>query len=107
MHILHLNTTAHAGGAARAMYRLHQGLQQQGHHSAIVARLNNGLADPNVHELATLTRPQHRPGDRLLTPAGRIADPAEVANLAVFLASDESPFLTGVSVNIDGGFTLL
>jgi NAD(P)-dependent dehydrogenase (short-subunit alcohol dehydrogenase family) len=41
------------------------------------------------------------------TPAGRIADPAEVGNLAVYLASDESPFLTGVSVNIDGGFTLL
>lgn len=41
------------------------------------------------------------------TPAGRIAEPGEVANLAVFLASDESPFLTGVSVNIDGGFTLL
>ena len=41
------------------------------------------------------------------TPAGRIADPAEVANLAVFLASDEAPFLTGVSINIDGGFTAL
>jgi NAD(P)-dependent dehydrogenase (short-subunit alcohol dehydrogenase family) len=41
------------------------------------------------------------------TPAGRIAEPAEVANLAVFLGSDEAPFLTGVSVNIDGGFTLL
>ncbi|QUT06861.1 SDR family oxidoreductase [Sphingobium phenoxybenzoativorans] len=41
------------------------------------------------------------------TPAGRIADPKEVANLAVFLASAESPFLTGVSINIDGGFTLL
>lgn len=42
-----------------------------------------------------------------VTPAGRIAEPVEVANLAVYLASDESPFLTGVSVNIDGGFTLL
>lgn len=41
------------------------------------------------------------------TPAGRIADPEEVAMLAVYLASDESPFLNGVSVNIDGGFTLL
>jgi NAD(P)-dependent dehydrogenase (short-subunit alcohol dehydrogenase family) len=41
------------------------------------------------------------------TPAGRIAEPREVANLAVFLASDESPFLTGVSINIDGGFTLI
>ena len=41
------------------------------------------------------------------TPAGRIAEPWEVANLAVFLASRESPYLTGCSINIDGGFTLL
>jgi NAD(P)-dependent dehydrogenase (short-subunit alcohol dehydrogenase family) len=46
-------------------------------------------------------------GIEAATPAGRIADPAEVANLAVFLASEESPFLTGCSVNIDGGYTLL
>lgn len=41
------------------------------------------------------------------TPAGRIAKPWEVANLAVFLASGEAPYLTGCSINIDGGFTLL
>lgn len=41
------------------------------------------------------------------TPVGRIAEPWEVANLALFLAADESPFLTGVTINIDGGFTLL
>ena len=41
------------------------------------------------------------------TPVGRIAEPAEVANLALFLAADESPFVTGVTINIDGGFTLL
>lgn len=41
------------------------------------------------------------------TPVGRIAEPWEVANLALFLAGDGSPFLTGVTVNIDGGFTLL
>lgn len=41
------------------------------------------------------------------TPAGRIAEPWEVANLAVFLASGEAPFLTGCSINIDGGYTLL
>ena len=41
------------------------------------------------------------------TPAGRIAEPWEVANLAVFLASGEAPFLTGCSIAIDGGFTLL
>ncbi|QKR98348.1 SDR family oxidoreductase [Sphingomonas sp. CL5.1] len=51
--------------------------------------------------------PEFIAGLEAATPVGRIADPAEVANLAVFLASDESPFLTGMTINIDGGFTLL
>jgi len=37
-------------------------------------------------------------------PAGRFAEPAEVAALAVFLASDEAGYLNGVSVPIDGGW---
>lgn len=40
-------------------------------------------------------------------PVGRIADASEVASLAVFLASDESGFITGVDYLIDGGYTLL
>ncbi len=41
------------------------------------------------------------------TPMGRIADPSEVANLALFLASDEASFMTGSAVLIDGGYTTL
>jgi NAD(P)-dependent dehydrogenase (short-subunit alcohol dehydrogenase family) len=41
------------------------------------------------------------------TPAGRFADPSEVASLAVYLASDESKFVTGTGILIDGGYTLL
>jgi NAD(P)-dependent dehydrogenase (short-subunit alcohol dehydrogenase family) len=41
------------------------------------------------------------------TPMGRIADAAEVAELAVFLGSNESSFITGTSVLIDGGYTAL
>ena len=40
-------------------------------------------------------------------PVGRIADASEVASLAVFLASDESTFITGSDYLIDGGYTLL
>lgn len=37
------------------------------------------------------------------TPLGRIADPAETAAVALFLASSESSFMTGSEVFVDGG----
>ena len=40
-------------------------------------------------------------------PLGRMAETSEVANLALFLASDESSFITGMEHIIDGGMTAL
>ena len=40
-------------------------------------------------------------------PLKRMAEAAEVANLVVFLASDESAFITGTEHVIDGGMTAL
>jgi 2-keto-3-deoxy-L-fuconate dehydrogenase len=37
-------------------------------------------------------------------PIGRMAEPAEVASLALFLCSDEAAFITGADYPIDGGF---
>jgi len=37
------------------------------------------------------------------TPLGRMGEPAEVAQVAVFLASDESSYLTGQTIYPDGG----
>jgi NAD(P)-dependent dehydrogenase (short-subunit alcohol dehydrogenase family) len=37
-------------------------------------------------------------------PIGRMAEPKEVASLALFLCSDEAAFITGVDYPIDGGF---
>lgn len=45
-------------------------------------------------------------GDEMVgIPLGRLADPAEVSRLMVFLASDDSSFITGTEQVIDGGKT--
>ncbi len=40
-------------------------------------------------------------------PIGRMANPDEIAYLALFLCSDEAAFITGCDYPIDGGFTRL
>ena len=36
-------------------------------------------------------------------PMGRTGDPEEVAKVALFLASDDSSFVTGIELFVDGG----
>ncbi len=40
-----------------------------------------------------------------LHPMGRLGEPKEIANAALFLASDEASFITGVNLPVDGGYT--
>ena len=40
-------------------------------------------------------------------PIGRMGKPEEVANLALYLCSDEASFITGTNFPIDGGFVTL
>ena len=37
-------------------------------------------------------------------PIGRIADPEEIANVVVWLLSDEASFVLGHTLLVDGGF---
>ncbi|WP_080240159.1 glucose 1-dehydrogenase [Spirosoma rigui] len=41
-----------------------------------------------------------------LIPYNRIGQPKDIGNLAVFLASDKSDYITGASIFIDGGMTV-
>ena len=40
------------------------------------------------------------------TPLGRFGEPEDIAYLALYLASDESDFMTGQTIAIDGGWTI-
>jgi 2-keto-3-deoxy-L-fuconate dehydrogenase len=39
-------------------------------------------------------------------PLGRLGTAEEMAHIAVYLASDESAYMTGSAIVCDGGFTL-
>lgn len=54
-----------------------------------------GIAD--TEQIRKLSAEKH--------PMGRIAETADIANAILFLASDDSAFMTGVSMPVDGGYT--
>ncbi|XP_068760290.1 dehydrogenase/reductase SDR family member 6-like [Montipora capricornis] len=56
----------------------------------------NSAPDPEEAMKKFLARQKH----------GRLGTPQEIAKLAVFLASDEAPYMTGCEVIIDGGWLL-
>jgi 3-oxoacyl-[acyl-carrier protein] reductase len=47
--------------------------------------------------------PERRAAFRGTVPLGRFSTPQDIANSALFLASDEANFLTGVVLEVDGG----
>lgn len=71
--------------------------------------VSGSTATPGSDRLAAQTDPEasieeFRAGRIATIPLGRFADPIEIANAAVFLASDLSSFTTGSTVTADGGF---
>ena len=57
----------------------------------------NGFADPESAKAETMK----------LHPGGRIASPEEIAMAAVFMISDECPFMNATCLTIDGGLSVL
>ena len=56
--------------------------------------------------MGTEDTPENREKFMATIPLGRFSDPLDVANAALYLASDEANFITGVVLEVDGGRTI-
>lgn len=70
----------------------------------------NAIAPGNVHtrlgDSRFVSAPEYKEEIIKRTPMARIAEPEEVAGIAVYLASDACSYLTGETIVVDGGFML-
>ncbi|CAM4221282.1 3-alpha-(or 20-beta)-hydroxysteroid dehydrogenase [Mycobacterium basiliense] len=72
--------------------------------SAAVELGVNGIRVNSIHPgLVKTPMTQWVPEDLFQTALGRAAEPQEVSNLVVYLASDESSYSTGAEFVVDGG----
>jgi NAD(P)-dependent dehydrogenase (short-subunit alcohol dehydrogenase family) len=61
---------------------------------------------PGFIETRMTASAMQRRGDRILAgiPAGRLGQPAEIAEMVVWLCSGRASYVTGVAYNVDGGW---
>lgn len=98
------------GAEGVAAYQAAKGAVRTLSKNAAITYVNDGIRVNSIHPGLVAT-PLIRSQDAALTeaarqatPMGRAADPREIAYGALFLAGDESSFMTGAELVLDGGY---
>jgi glucose 1-dehydrogenase len=98
----HVNYAASKGGIMLMMKSL---AQELAHHRIRVNGIAPGAIRTEINRAAWETPEAERKLLELI-PYGRVGDPDDIARAAVWLASDQSDYVMGTTLFVDGGMTL-
>src|SRR6185295_17096579 len=98
--------TAYAGAKGAIMAMTRQMAVEFGPHNVRVNSISPGTINTSMNETVIADLGEHVARAWVkMHPIGRIGDPAEVAEAAIYLASDAAGFTTGIDLRVDGGLT--
>src|SRR5271170_4957320 len=97
-----LGSLAHTTAKAGIIGMTRQLAMEGRDHGIRVNSISPGLIETNQTR-EQLKDPQWAAAMLGKIPLGRLGRPEEVANVALFLASDESSYVTGIDIIVDGG----
>lgn len=101
----HLTSTAYAASKAGMLGLTRHLAREVAAHGVTVNATAPGTTPTD--RAAGLSTPQRRAAAAAATPMGRLAQPHEQAGAVVFLASEAASYITGATIDVNGGKLML